>query len=212
MTLEELTECKAFSELEQIRFSYYSECDKLFEKQKLTFRNLVDDWTFASQQHLDAMYAMKMAVGRGLTGIERYSNQDCYKFWLAGISRHIIDLQRIILKSIVEASGEGQEDFSYCMYFNKFHLKLPGGGRRERLIETDCLDMPFLDGKPKTAREFYQDLDLAIKQSGLNVREIEEMQQVAKKDLKVRRKLLETALPIYVALRMMGYTPKELCI
>ena len=106
---------------------------------------------------------------------------------------------------------EDEEDLAYCIFFNNFHLKLPFSGRREMLEQFGGTpDEPLVDGGERTCREFYSDLDDLIAERGLNLDKIRILQQEGRRDIHKRKQLLELAFPVYVMLRKLGYTRKEL--
>ena len=120
-------------------------------------------------------------------------------------------LEDQIRKEIADKSAElanrgVPEDEREALFFNNFHLNLPEGGRERN--HKDYLDDPrFNKAGGQTLRQFYDDVSRVVEGFGLGypIRDI----QPAKK-LDVRRKLFELAFPVYVKLREMGYTHKDL--
>ena len=128
--------------------------------------------------------------------------------------RQVEDMVRaeieVSMKDYLARHPEAGEDFAYRLYFNNFNLRLPFGGRREQREEAGQLDQPFNDGSGRTSREFYADMDDAIAERGLDLEKIRVLQQEGKRDVRKMRQLFEMTFPVYVMLRSMGYTRREL--
>lgn len=114
------------------------------------------------------------------------------------------------MKDYLARYPQDGEDLAYCIFFNNFHLSLPYGGRKELLEQSGDLDIPKVDGGKRTIRELYSDMDEIIEERGLDLNRFKVLQQEARKDIHKRRELLELAFPVYVMLRELGYTRKEL--
>jgi hypothetical protein len=99
------------------------------------------------------------------------------------------------------------EEQREAMYFNNFHLKLPYGEKRKLLAA--YLDDPRMACQNgKTLRQFFQDVDTAVQEAGIDS-QVKKLQPESK-HLDTRRKLFDLAFPVYVRLRGMGYTHKDL--
>ena len=94
------------------------------------------------------------------------------------------------------------------MYFNNFHLNLPGNTRRVSL--KDYLDDPRLKKEAgKTPRQFFSDVDRALQETGVDMVKLRELMQ-RYKELEVRKKIFKLVFPAYVRLREMSYTRRDL--
>jgi hypothetical protein len=121
------------------------------------------------------------------------------------------DLEAQIRAEITEAVANLPEDIldrEEHYYFNNFHLNLPGKTRRVSLQN-------YLDEKEcspaagKTPREFFADVDLAIRETGVDMEELTRLMENYK-ELETRKKIFKLTFPAYIKLREMGYTRKDL--
>jgi hypothetical protein len=107
------------------------------------------------------------------------------------------------------------EDVWYCMSMDNFQFKLPYSYRREQ--SQQYRDELFLvDGGTKTVGQLWDDIDMLIKECGIDLSKIESLQRrmadlnsQKQSDISERRQLLEVVFPVYVGLRFMGYTLEE---
>ena len=103
----------------------------------------------------------------------------------------------------LEARGE-------CIYFNNFSSYLPFGIRRKQAEFLEGLDSPKYAVAGKTLRQFYRDIDQAIQEEGIDIGQIERLQQRVIGDIKAKGELLRLVIPVFIRLRQMGYSYEDL--
>jgi hypothetical protein len=113
-------------------------------------------------------------------------------------------------------------------FLNNFFAKLPHSSTRRLLASEDMLDEPVtrtFDSEEDisqrelfsarflattTRREFFDDIDDAVDDSGLDVDELRRLQEASTSSLEDLDSISTYALPVYKALRMMGYSHYDL--
>jgi len=148
--------------------------------------------------------------------IEQLPNRHSIEEWhISNMCRILRKTQPLVDAYMSERPSYISENTWYCLYFNNFHLLMPGDLNRTQLVEF-LDDLPLRNHPDKNVGHLWQDMDSLIKRFGLmdQVLYLKSQMEIRKKnkqsDSDLRRRLLELTFPVYIGLRAFGYTPTEL--
>ena len=112
-------------------------------------------------------------------------------------------------------TSEIPENEWYCMYFNNYHLRLPFSLQRETL--KNYREHKFSEDSEKTFGQLWDDIDILIEKCEIDIDKIKTLvtnvegnKQTSEKHLIERKELFELVFPVYVGLKLIGYTNPEL--
>lgn len=133
--------------------------------------------------------------------------------------RKIVEMEIEEVKKKYSKYEGGKNEYGWTWdikYFNNFYCHFSLGcyrNMRDKILDEVC-EGQYMG---KSTREFHADVDRLIEETGISKEEIDRLQNeiYEKKDksenyIEPYEKLMEVTLPVFIGLRAMGYTYRDL--